>query len=278
MNEHGIKAQSFRMEGNPEESWRPPAELTHSTPRSVCLSVQGIVVSCVAVLLIAGGVGLAIWLYLHASREHAFAQRMAAEGQVTSGEVTDVGPATGKDRRHKVTYRYEVDGKTYHAATVVGSDGAKGLKPGSGVHVSYIRSDPAQSWLVGESGGGLRLDGAGHQPKPTPYGIAPLVGVTMLLGPALIFLQIKRQRALLAEGRVALGHTAGGHWVSSGHGGHYSISYQFPAQDGKTYTGSFSGSKKKYGAVGIPVTILYDPDNPRRSTRHPATFVRIAED
>ena len=266
MNEHGIKAQSFRTEGSQEENWRPPTELTHSTPRSVCLTVQGIVVSCVAVLLIAGGVGLAVWLYLNAGREHAFAQRMAAEGQVTSGEVTDVGPATGKDRRHKVTYRYEVDGKTYHAATVVGSDGAKSLKPGSSVHVSYVRSDPAQSWIVG------------HQPKPTPYGIAPLVGVTIWLGPVLIFLQIKRQRALLAEGRVALGHTAGGHWVSSGHGGHYAISYQFPAQDGKTYTGSFSGSKKKYGAVGIPVTILYDADNPRRSTRHPAPFVRIADD
>ena len=55
MNEHGIKAQSFRTEGSQEENWRPPTELARSTQRPVTLTWRGILLSCVAVLLFGGG-------------------------------------------------------------------------------------------------------------------------------------------------------------------------------------------------------------------------------
>ncbi len=260
MNEDGIKSPTLKADAN----WRAPSELARSTPRSVCLTWRGILVTCLAVLLVGGGIALGAWLYLQAGRGNTLARRMAAEGVVTSGVVTDVGPPRGEERRHKVYYRYEVDGRTYNSNTTVGSGRVGNLRAGHSVAVRYLRTEPARSWMVR------------HEPSPTPNW-TPLVGVGLWLPAVLIFLQIRRQRSLLAEGRVALGSVTGVRWVSSQHGGHYRISYQFQAAGGETYKGGFQSSKKKFGATGTPLTILYDQDNPKRNGPYPMQFVKIEE-
>jgi hypothetical protein len=249
-----------------QENWRPPTELARSTPRPVSLTLQGIVASGLAVLLIAGGVLLAGWLSVQVGREKALAQRMAAEGVVTSGLVTEIGPAQGDDNEHKIRYRYQLNGQTYHTSATVGSSAAEGLEAGSGVQIRYLPTDPAQSWIVG------------HEPKATPVWTPPLVAVAMLFASGVIFFRIKRQRFLLADGRPALGRVTKVRWAGSNHGGgHYRASYEFTGPDGQMYTGCFRGSKKKCGAAGTPVTVLYVPDNPRRNGRYPMQFVKIAE-
>jgi len=245
-------------------NWQPPPELTRATPRPVGLTGQGIASSCVAVLLIAGSVLLGAWLHVRAGREHALAQSMAAEGVVTGGQVTTIGPARGKGSFHQVDYRYRVAGQIYHSSTMVGGRAAQNLESESSVLIRYLRTDPARSWIVG------------YEPQITPYWAAPLAGLGMLVASSLLFIQVKRHRFLLEEGRVARGHVTGVRWVSSGHGGRYTVKYQFQLGGG-TYEGSFQGSKKTDGATGTPVTILYDPDNPRRNARYPTPLVRIEE-
>ncbi len=105
MNEAGFTLQRQ----NAETSWRPPPELTRSsTPRPVRLTVPRI---SPWIFLFCFVLGL---LFADASiellRAHAFAQRVVAEGVVTSGEVTYVWESGGKTRRYRIGYRYQVDG------------------------------------------------------------------------------------------------------------------------------------------------------------------------
>jgi hypothetical protein len=250
-----------------QEKWRPPSELLRSTPRSVSLTWLGIVLSCLAVLLLGGGAFLGPWLFVQAGRDQALLERMAVEGAVTGGTVRSIGLAHGEDNHRKITFRYEVNGKSYDTSTTVGSNAAKGLQEAGGVQVRYLATDPSRSWIVG------------HEPQRTPVWVSPLAGLGMMVGPALIFFQLKRQRSLLTEGRPAVGVTTRIGWAGGYHDGEgkYRARYQFRAQDGQTYKGSFRGSKRGCGAVGDSITVLYDADNPKRSTRYPMQFVRIAE-
>jgi hypothetical protein len=249
-----------------QEKWRAPSELARSTPRSVSLTRTGIVFVCLSVLLAGGGVFLGTWLFVKAGRDQAFAQQMATEGAVTSGTVTYIGAAYGDDGHRKITFRYEVNGKSYDTSTTVGSHAAKGLQEAGAVQVRYLESDPGQSWIVG------------HEPQRTPVWVSPLAGLGMMVGPLLIFFQLKRQRSLLSEGRPAVAVIMKIRWVGSNEGGgKYRASYQYLAQGGQTYKGSFRGSKRGCGAVGDSITVLYDADNPKRSTRYPMQFAKIAE-
>jgi hypothetical protein len=249
-----------------QEKWRPPSELLRSTPRSVSLTWLGIVLSCLAVLMLGGGAFLGPWLFVQAGRDQALLERMAVEGAVTGGTVEYIGPAYGKDSHRKITFRYEVNGKFYHTSTTLGSNAAKGLQEDGGVRVRYLSTDPLRGWIVG------------HEPQRTPMWVSPLAGLSMMVAPAIIFFQLKRQRSLLAEGRPAVGVTTRVRWAGGNHGeGKYRAAYQFQAQNGQTYKGSFRGTKRGCGAVGDSITVVYDADNPKRSTRYPMQFVRIAE-
>jgi hypothetical protein len=259
-----VNTDGFNANAEAGGNWQPPPELTRATPRPVGLTGQGIAASCVAVLVMAGSVFLGAWLHVRAGREHALAQSMAAEGVVISGQITGIGPARGKGSFHRVDYRYRVDGQIYNSNASVAGRAAGNLEGETRVLIRYLRTDPAQSWLVG------------YEPQINPYWAAPLAGLSMVVASSLLFLLVKRQRFLLAEGRVARGHVTGVRWISSGQGGRYIVKYQFQLSGG-TYKGSFKGSKKTEGATGTPVTILYDQDNPQRNTRYPSPFVRIAE-
>jgi hypothetical protein len=262
MNADEIKAAVSKV----QEGWRPPSELARSTPRPVSLTWMGILKCCAAVLLVCGGAFLGPWLYVQAGRDHALAQRMAVEGALTSATVTYVGPAFGEDNHHKIRYRYQVNDRTLDASTTVGSSAAKGLQEASAVQVRYLATDPARSWIVG------------HEPERTPLWVAPLAGLGMLVTPVVLFLQIKRERSLLSEGRPAVGVVTKVRWFGGNHGrGNHRASYEFQTPDGQTYKGSFRGSKKKCGAAGDRATVLYEKDNPQRNARYPMQFVKIAE-
>jgi hypothetical protein len=260
-----VNADTNPMQSKVDENWRPPSELTRSTPRPVSLKWQGVLVSCLAVAMVCAGAGLAVKLYLDADRQGAGSRLMEEQGATTGGQVTAIGSPRGKEGRSKVDYRYEVDGKAYKSSASVGSKGARQLKADPAIQVRYLPTNPGRSAIVG------------YEPKPTPPWTSPLVFVSMSLAAVVIFFQIRRQRALLTDGLTALGRVTGGRWVSSGHGGHYTVKYEFKSQDGETRKGAFQGSKRQFGAVGTPLTILYDPDNPKRNTRYPMPFVRIDE-
>jgi hypothetical protein len=108
--------------------------------------------------------------------------------------------------------------------------------------------------------------------------VAPLAGLSMMIGPLLILVQLKRERSLLSEGRPAVAVITKVRWSGGNHGtGKHVARYQFQTPNGQTYNGRFRGTKRRCGAAGDSVTVLYDPDNPQRSTRYPMQFVKIAE-
>jgi hypothetical protein len=249
-----------------QEKWRPPSELLRSTPRSVSLTWLGIVLGCLAVLMLGGGAFLGPWLFVQAGRDQALLERMAVEGAVTGGTVEYIGPAYGKDSHRKITFRYEVNGHSYTPNTTVGSRAAQGLQAAGQVQVRYLPADPARGWIVG------------HEPQQTPVWASPLAGLSMVLGALVLVFQFRRQRSLLSEGRPAAGVVTKVRWAGGNHGtGKHVASYQFQAQDGQTYKGRFRGTKKRCGAVGDSLTVLYDSDNPKRSSRYPMQLVKIAE-
>jgi len=249
-----------------QDKWRAPSELLRSTPRSVSLTWRGILFSGMAVLLFGGGAFLGPWLFVQAGRDQAFVERMAVEGAVTGGTVTYIGATHGEDDHRKITFRYEVNGKSYDASTTIGTRSAKGLQEAGRVQVRYLKSDPARSWIVG------------HEPEQMPVWVSPLAGLGMMVGPVLIFLQIKKERSLLVEGRPAMGVITKIRWIGGNHGGgNHRASYEFQALGGQTFKASFRGSKRRCGAVGDSLTVLYDADNPKRSTRYPLQLVKIAE-
>ena len=262
MNDDEIKTALSKV----QENWKTPTELARSTPRPVTMTWRGILFSCLAVLLLGVGAFLGPWLYVQSVRDNAFAQRMAVEGAVTSATVTEIGPAQGKEDHHTIRYRYQANGKTYDASTTVGSRAAKGLREENDVQVRYLTTQPERSWIVG------------HEPDRTPVWVPPLAGLAIMIGPAVIFFRIKKERSLLGEGRPAPGVITKVRWVGGNHGeSNRRASYQFRAQDGQTYKGAFRGSTRRCGAAGDGVTILYDKDDPTRSARYPMRFVRLQE-
>lgn len=265
MNEAGITPQRQ----NAEASWRPLPELTRSsTPRPVRLSVPGIFPVFVFFLLGFFFGLLFVDSSIELRRAYAFAQRMAAEGLVTSGKVTFVEQVSrGKTHYYMVGYRYQVDGKTYNSATRASQSDAMGLPRDRGVQVRYLGTDPARSWIVG------------LEPDHTEQWVIVLIvgSLVVLAGWLGIFFGtsvVLPQRFLLAEGLIAQGHVTGVRGRRSGPV--HDVSYQFQV-DGKDYGGLFSDRSEKAWATDAPVTILYDRDDPRHNARYPMPCVRIKD-
>jgi hypothetical protein len=260
VNEDGFTPQRQ----NKEASWLPPRELTElSIPRPVSVSSAG-TTPLVVFSLFAFVVGLfSVWASILLRREYAFAQRMAAEGLVTPGKVKFATQMRdGRTWYHLVGYRYQVDGKTYNSTTRTSESEANGL-PRDRIQVRYLRTNPAQSWIVG------------LEPSHTQQWVIVLMLGTFFLGWCLgIFFWAKSlllQRFLLAEGLIAQGRVTGARKLRNVS----YASYQFQV-DGKDYGGSYpEGLFEKESATGAPVTILYDRDNPRRNARYPIPSVDL---
>ncbi|GEM_PF-777352 len=254
-----------KMNSPDNESWRPPSELSGSLPRSVRFSGKGVFLMCIVALLAGGAVFLPVWIYQQTAKELELARLFAAHANsLTNGVVTNVGPVTSDDEQHKVTYRYEVRGRSYEGSVRLSGRNVKRLQEQPAIVVRYLPDSPERSQIVG------------YEHRPPPAWLPLFIAGSMVFPIALLSLQLKRQRYLLAEGRTARGVVTGRRWVQSEGARHTSMRYEFTTPAGGTQKGGFPGSPRRF-PEGTVITVLYDPDNPRRNARYPLEFVRIAE-
>ena len=236
-----------------------PMELSNSTPRDVRLSVAGRLVTSLAVLLALGT--LPAFLLLLAKREqtHRLAEQFELEAVQVAAHVLTVGRRSGDDGQRKVTYRYRTrDGRQYDGQVPLKRRERPELKAGDSLTVRYLDS---RSWAEGRA----------PDRMPDPVLLLPL---TLLAGAAGLAWLVRRQRSLLAEGRLAEATVTGIKKVDYGeHGKQWRVDYEFRTLSGARKTGHFN-ARKNPPAPGAKVRVIYDREHPSRSTRYPLPFVR----
>jgi hypothetical protein len=238
------------------------AELTYSRPRDVALTGGGRALVVFAVLLFVAAIGAGVGMY-NAARRHAEERRaIAAEGVTTTGVVTRLR-SDGDDRR-RVSYEFAVNGRVVRGERQVSTERRQTLQVGSPIDVRYLPSDPTVHEMGGRPRSGI--------PIALAFVFAPAIAAFGVL----CLVLIHRQRRLLSEGRVASATVTGHEKHHGSHGGtHRSISFTFKLLSGAMASGK-SGASSKPPALGSVITVVYDPDRPRRNAVYPFSLVRPA--
>ncbi|MBZ5497866.1 MAG: DUF3592 domain-containing protein [Acidobacteriia bacterium] len=252
-----MKSQILLMQ--PQHNWTPPNGLDHARPRAVVLTAGGKVVLVLAVLLLAGGITAGVALGIAASRGAQEARLLQREGQIADGVVTRVWRAGDEDRQPWISYRFDFRGRYYNRNVEVPLGIWKELRAGSPIRIRFAPSRPDLNHPA-------RL-GLERIPPAVPF----LVACSLMISSPLLLLLIRRQRRLLAEGRPAPGIvTRHGEMQRGSHGEKRGVKYhyEFSLLSGAIARGS-AGPVKIPPAVGSRITVLYDPENPRRSVPYP---------
>jgi hypothetical protein len=227
------------------------------------LSGAGVAVTVLAIALAIGGIASGILMSIAYDRADRARQVREREAVATEAEVVGVALTHGDHPRWMITYQYEVNALRYsHRATLSAAEG-RHVARGSLLPVAYVASNPAESWIQG------------HEPGTFPVLLIPLVTFALLFGAVGTTWALRRQWALLSEGRPALARITGHKTVKHSHHSTNRVSYVFETLSGSAHTGSYEVSKNPPGA-GTIIPIVYHRDNPARSSRYPLQLVRAA--
>ena len=239
------------------ENWTPPDGLGYSSLRPVSLTGGGVALLVVAVLMLLGAVAAAIGLGTTARRQAKDHRLLQEQGVNTDARITRLWRSGDKNQQHLVSYRFTVQEREYVARKGVPPRIWQKLTAGSSLPVRFLPSDPKvnhptewddtpmPNWLPYLLSGGL---------------VAIAFGVTIPL---------RIQMRLLTEGRPAPGTVTGHRRTKDG----TIIRYEFVLLNGATAKGR--GQSRLPPAIGSPICVLYDPENPRRNAPYPLTLVKL---
>ncbi len=212
------------------------------------------------VALFAGAAVSGVSLTVIAERMNDRQRLLRDDGVDTSAEVTSLTRTRGDSQKHFVRYRFTVEGRVYEGFEKVPRRIWDNLQTGSTLHVRYL---PANPYL--NHPGDWREK---TMPAGLPFGVA--AGLAAIGGLAL--LPILRQRRLVVEGRAAPGLVT--HHKKSQHGQTYH--YDFLLLSGATASGH-SGETRHPPAIGSTISVLYDPENPRKNAPYPVSLIRLVQ-
>jgi hypothetical protein len=85
---------------------------------------------------------------------------------------------------------------------------------------------------------------------------------------------IRRQRRLLEEGRAARATVVTTKKVSTQHGAHYVVTYEFETMSGTRRSGKYSANRKP-PEIGEQLIVVYHPDEEKWSSKYPLALVRV---
>src|ERR1019366_5314842 len=241
------------------ESWTPPDGLGYSSLRPVSLTGGGIALLVVAVLMILGAVAAGIGLGTTAKRQAKDHRLLQEQGVNTEAQITRVWRSGDKNQQHLVSYRFTVQEREYVARKVVPPRIWQTLKAGSSLPVRFLPSDPKVN-------------------HPSEWSDTPMPSwLPYLLSGALVAtafgctIPLRIQMRLLTEGRPAPGTVTGHRRTKDG----TILRYEFVLLNGATAKGR--GQSRRPPAIGAPICVLYDPENPRRNAPYPLTLVKLTK-
>ena len=240
-----------------------PAELLRSAPRHVERTAAGKALAALMVFLIAGAHVAGVLLYLAATADAEWWEKVRREAVATQGEVVQVRRTGGKNPRRVVTYRYEAGGEWRSGQARFRIRESRSLEAGSRVPVWYAASTPELSWVPG------------HEPRRLPFFLVLLVPASLVAGALGIAYALRQQRKFLAEGRAAVAHV-----TRSERKQHkrtfYRVHYVFTLLSGAGCSGHYDVTTKSPPSEGWRLIVLYDSETPRRQARYPLSLVRVA--
>ena len=237
-------------------------ELQRSIPRSVSLTAGGKwAVFGIAALLAGGVVGGALLLD-RSVRDQTRLEQYRNDSVAGTATISRIHPAPrGEDKRQKVEYRFTAGGGTHSGSARFRARDVQALREGDDLPIRYLPEQPSINWPER------------HEPSGVPILIGPLLFAGTAAGALAIAATLRRQRRLLSEGRPAIARVMDAKRVQVGKHRPWRVSFEYTALSGARHRGSFDrGSKPP--AVGTEITILYDPDNPKRVAQYPLSLVK----
>ena len=241
------------------ENWTPPDGLGYSSLRPVRLTGSGIALLVMAVAMLLGAVAAGIGLGTTAKRQAKEQRLLQEQGVNTDAQITRVWRGGDKNQQHLVSYRFTVEEREYAARKGVPPRIWQDLRAGSSLPVRFLPSDPKVNHPTG-------WDDTPMRPWVAYLVSGELVAIALVLA-----MLLRKQMRLLTEGRPAPGIVTG--WRRTKNG--TVIRYDFTLLNGATAKGR--GQSRRPPAIGSPVCVLYDPENPRRNAPYPLCFVKLTK-
>jgi hypothetical protein len=131
------------------------------------------------------------------------------------------------------------------------------------VPIRYLASETESSWMEG------------YGPRREDVWPAFAVPAVLVCCAFVIMQLIRLQWQLLEYGRPALGTVTKVEKKRSDKGSFWRVTYEWTLLSGAKRSGRYKDTKKQPPAVGAPVTIVYDRDQPQKNARYPMPLVRL---
>lgn len=241
--------------------WLPP-ELARSAPRDVGLTAGGRALMLTACLLVAGAAGAGVALYLEAQRQWQAAADLDGRGVRATAVVDRVWRKTGDGKPAYAAFHFEANGARIDGEARMQLSPWRDLRPGSAVGVRYLPDDPRRFVVDGQRRGRM------------PVAVAFVIPSVMVVIALVCLAPVRWQRTLLSDGRPAVAVVTS---VRKGHGSSGETSremaYEFRVLAGTIATGKASASKAM--AVGDTLSVVYDPERPKRNKPYPFSLVTL---
>jgi hypothetical protein len=231
-----------------------------SVPRDVRLTANGRTLIVFAVVFAAAAAVTAIVLPIVRHSQQTQRARLAAEATPAAASVIRVTTIEGEDPRDQLTYVYFAGGTSHENSVKLSRRAGRRFGVGSRLDILYARSEPARSWLPG------------REPDVMPLALVPLIPAALLVIGGLLTWPVRRERALLSEGRLAQARVLTVKKVQHQHHHGYRVRYEFTTLSGATATGT-SDRGRKGTAPGDVIPVVYHRDNPRRNAPYPLSLV-----
>lgn len=240
-----------------QAAWRAPAELSSAaTPRNVRYAGKARAGFVLLAVVAVGAATAAAFLVPEVRREQQDDALVRREGIPAGGIITSHWADHGKSTSYHVAYAYTVDGHQYASRAEVSRSAYDGLTDGAPAAIHYAPSRPDVS----------RLDLAVDVPAWIKlFLFAPLI--VLLVIPW----RFMRLRKLLVWGTPTGAVVTRRSPVKGG----IAIRYQFLDSSGEVVTVREAVSSRDAPQPGDVITVVCDPDQPRRAARYPIALVRL---
>jgi len=240
---------------------KPQTPLSASRSRAVSLTAAGWAMAGVAFLFLSAAAPVGIWMFVKAEKDQIERETLRQEATVAQAEVTQLTRTRGDNSRYYAAFRFTVSGREYKGRVSLPRSRWQRLRTGSTLEIVYRASNPASYWIPG------------REPNTMPFWVGPVAALTMVLVGSFLAAGLVHQGKLLSEGRSAHGRVT--HTTKDQHG--HIVHYEFRLPNGAVRKGKY-GPVSAAPDIGGAVSIVYDPDDPKRVSKLPLTLVAQSRD